>query len=44
MGIGTLISTMLPYSIYFLIGWTIILVVWMLFGIDLGPGSGIHYP
>lgn len=44
MGIGTLISTMLPYSIYFLIAWTIVLVVWMFFGIDLGPGSGILYP
>src|SRR5690625_3612791 len=43
MGIGTLISTMIPYSIYFLIGWTIILVVWMFFGIDLGPGAGILY-
>jgi len=43
MGIGTLISTMIPYSIYFLIGWTIILVVWMFFRIDLGPGAGILY-
>lgn len=43
MGIGTLISVMLPYSLYFLIGWTIVLIVWMLFGIDLGPGSSILY-
>ena len=43
MGIGTLISTMIPYSIYFLIGWTIILVVWMFFGIELGPGAPILY-
>ncbi len=43
MGIGTLISVMFPYSIFFLIFWTITLVVWMLFGIDLGPGSGIYY-
>ncbi|MYL59470.1 hypothetical protein GLW20_18340, partial [Virgibacillus halodenitrificans] len=25
------------------IGWTIVLIVWMLFGIDLGPGSPILY-
>lgn len=43
MGIGTLISTMLPYSIYFLVGWTIVLVVWMLLGIELGPGAPILY-
>ncbi len=44
MGIGTLISVMFPYSMFFLLFWTITLVVWMLFGIDLGPGSGIYYP
>ncbi|QKY71687.1 AbgT family transporter [Lentibacillus sp. CBA3610] len=43
MGIGTLVSVMLPYSLYFLIGWTIMLVAWMLFGIPLGPGSPIEY-
>ncbi|MEC5425649.1 AbgT family transporter [Virgibacillus sp. C22-A2] len=43
MGIGTLISVMFPYTIYFLVGWTIILVGWMLLGIDLGPGSPILY-
>ncbi|MDR6225460.1 p-aminobenzoyl-glutamate transporter AbgT [Desmospora profundinema] len=42
-GIGTLISTMLPYSIVFTIAWTIMLIVWMFFGIDLGPGSPIEY-
>src|SRR5690625_692639 len=43
MGIGTLISTMFPYSIFFLITWTIMLIVWIFFGIDLGPGSPILY-
>lgn len=43
MGIGTLVSVMFPYSIFFLIFWTLTLVVWMLLGIDLGPGSGIYY-
>ncbi|MFC0300644.1 AbgT family transporter [Virgibacillus soli] len=43
MGIGTMISVMVPYSLFFLIGWTIMLIVWMLFGIDLGPASSILY-
>ncbi|GAB2565786.1 AbgT family transporter [Gracilibacillus alcaliphilus] len=43
MGIGTLIATMLPYSIFFLIGWTLLLIIWMLLGIDLGPASPIYY-
>lgn len=44
MGIGTLISVMIPYSVFFLVSWTILLIVWILFGIDLGPGSPIYYP
>ncbi|HLS07873.1 AbgT family transporter [Lentibacillus sp.] len=43
VGIGTMVSTMLPYSLYFLVGWTLMLVVWMLLGIPLGPGSPIEY-
>lgn len=43
MGIGTLISVMVPYSIFFLITWTLMLIVWMLFGIELGPGGPIYY-
>lgn len=43
MGIGTMISTMLPYSLMFLLGWTILLVIWFLFpGIPIGPGSFIR--
>lgn len=37
-GIGTLISMMLPYSVFFLIGWSLLLIVWMLLGLPLGPG------
>lgn len=29
-GIGTLIATMLPYSLFFLIGWSALLVIWMM--------------
>ncbi|WP_096187042.1 AbgT family transporter [Evansella halocellulosilytica] len=43
MGIGTLISVMFPFSIAFTIIWTLMLIIWMMFGIDLGPGSPIYY-
>ncbi|UOQ84192.1 AbgT family transporter [Gracilibacillus salinarum] len=43
MGIGTLISTMFPYAIFFMISWTLMLIIWIMFGFDLGPGSSIHY-
>jgi aminobenzoyl-glutamate transport protein len=42
-GIGTIIATMVPYSIVFLICWIILLIIWLLLGIPLGPGAGIHY-
>lgn len=39
-GMGTLISTMLPYSVTFLIVWTVLIVVWMNVGLSLGlPAS-----
>lgn len=43
MGMGTLISTMLPYSIVFLIGWSILLMIWTLLGLPLGPGAELRY-
>ena len=43
-GLGTLISTMLPYSIAFLIAWSLLLVVWYVIGLPLGPGAPIALP
>lgn len=43
-GIGTLISTMLPYSVGFFILWTLLLILWTQLGLPLGPGSGLYYP
>lgn len=40
-GIGTVISTMLPYSIVFLIGWMLLFGVWVALGLPIGPGSEI---
>ena len=42
-GIGTIIATMMPYSIAFFVIWVLLLVVWLWFGIPLGPDAGIHY-
>lgn len=44
IGIGTLISVMIPYSICFLIFWSLMLIVWTLLGLPLGPNAPIHYP
>ena len=40
-GIGTLIATMLPYSIFFMIGWSVLLILWMVLGLPLGPGASL---
>ncbi len=42
-GIGTIISTMLPYSILFFIAWTVLLILWIYFKIPLGPDSPLFY-
>ena len=38
-GMGTLISTMLPYSITFLLLWTVLLTIWWALGLPLGLQS-----
>ena len=42
-GIGTIISTMLPYTVTFTIIWTVLLVVWMIFGLPIGPDAPLNY-
>lgn len=42
-GIGTVIATMTPYTIVFFIIWTILLIIWILLGLPLGPGAGLYY-
>jgi aminobenzoyl-glutamate transport protein len=41
-GIGTVVATMLPYSISFLLCWGGLLVIWILAGFPLGPGAGLY--
>lgn len=38
-GMGTLISTMLPYSIAFLVAWQALLILWIVLGLPMGPGA-----
>lgn len=40
-GIGTLIATMLPYSMTFLVFWSILLIGWMMLGLPVGPGAAL---
>ncbi|PKK40058.1 Aminobenzoyl-glutamate transport protein [Clostridiaceae bacterium JG1575] len=41
-GIGTIISTMLPYSLFFLLAWSLLMILWYFLGLPLGPGAPIH--
>jgi len=44
LGIGTLIATMLPYSMVFFVGWTILFYLWVfVFGFPVGPGAATYY-
>ncbi|MCX7552770.1 AbgT family transporter [Marinicella sp. S1101] len=44
LGIGTLIATMLPYSMVFFVGWTLLFYIWVfLLGMPVGPGAATYY-
>ena len=43
-GLGTVISTMLPYTVTFFIGWVLLFIIWILLGLPLGPGAGLYMP
>ncbi|HRX52093.1 MAG TPA: AbgT family transporter [Candidatus Krumholzibacteria bacterium] len=38
-GIGTVVATMLPYSVAFFVVWTLLLLVWFALGLPVGPGA-----
>ncbi len=40
-GMGTMIAIMLPYSVCFLISWSVLFVLWFLLGLPLGPGAAL---
>jgi aminobenzoyl-glutamate transport protein len=43
-GVGTLVSMMLPYSVTFLLGWSLFLALYWLSGLPLGLQSSYTYP
>jgi len=42
-GIGTIVATMLPFTITLYISWTLLLIGWILLGLPLGPGAPLYY-
>jgi aminobenzoyl-glutamate transport protein len=44
LGIGTVISMMIPYSVLFFTGWMILFYLWVFgLGLPVGPGSPTYY-
>lgn len=44
VGVGTLISLTLPYSMAFLVGLVLLLVIFMVLGLPIGPGTPLFLP
>ena len=42
-GLGSLAATMLPYSILLLISGLIMTIIWVVFGLPLGPGATVEF-
>lgn len=43
-GVGTLMSLMIPYSLLFLVGWTVLFCIWVfVLGLPVGPGAATYY-
>jgi aminobenzoyl-glutamate transport protein len=44
IGIGTIVATMLPYTLFFIVGWTILFLVWVfVLGLPVGPETSTYY-
>lgn len=44
LGLGTLVATMLPYSLVFFLGWTLFFFLWVfVLGLPVGPGAPTYY-
>lgn len=42
-GVGTLMASMMPYSIAFFVAWTLLMIVWILLRLPLGPEAPLYY-
>jgi aminobenzoyl-glutamate transport protein len=44
LGMGTLIATMLPYTMVYIVGWAALFYLWVfILGFPVGPGSATYY-
>lgn len=43
-GLGTVIAAMLPYTVTFLVGWSLLFSLWIALGLPVGPGAGLMMP
>ena len=41
--IGTITATMIPYTLFFLLGWIVLLIIWLVLGLPIGPGVSAYY-
>ncbi|MEA5095647.1 MAG: AbgT family transporter [Sedimentibacter saalensis] len=44
LGLGTMVATMLPYSIFYMVGWIALLLIWYFTKLPLGPGGPLLLP
>jgi aminobenzoyl-glutamate transport protein len=42
-GVGTIVALMIPYVAVILVGWLILLLLWFVLGIPLGPGYPVRF-
>lgn len=42
-GLGSLTAMMIPYSLWMLLTGVLLMVIWMLLGLDLGPGASMGF-
>ena len=43
-GMGTIMANMIPYSFCFFLAWIVMIIIWCVFDLPLGPGAGVFYP
>ncbi len=41
-GMGTLMSLLMPYTLFYGLAWTILFSIWFLLGLPLGPGGALY--
>ncbi|NMA84135.1 MAG: AbgT family transporter [Epulopiscium sp.] len=42
VGVGTIVSNMIPYTIFTALAWMILMIIFMVLNLPLGPGAGIY--